>query len=259
MAFDLETTPHQAYCFDLWQQDIHHTQVIREGGTIICGAWRYTDERKTHCISIDAHQRDVYDDRKVVKALYDVLAEADIWLAHNGDRFDVRVFNTRAIYHGLPPLEPKQTIDTLKAARKHFKFARNRLDHLGDRLGCGRKIDTGGFKLWSDIVQAKEKAEKCLDMERREKALRKMIRYNKRDVDLLVDVYNEIRPWMTEHPVMSINQAGMVCRTCQSPNITAQGTRKLKSGTVYQQFKCKECGSWSKARKAEKAKPELVA
>jgi len=258
LAFDLETTPHQVYTWGVWQQDVHHEQVIREGGTIICGAWRYTDEKKCHVASIDANQADVYDDKKVVRELYEAISEADILLAHNGDAFDIKIFNTRAVYHGFPPIQPKQTIDTLKAAKKHFRFARNRLDHLGDRLGCGRKIDTGGFRLWSDIVQAKEKAERCLDPERREKALRKMVKYNKRDVDLLIDVYHELAPWMQSHPNVAVRNPDIACRICGSERVTAQGTKETKTA-IYQQYRCKDCGAWSRSRKADKQRPALTA
>ena len=81
--------------------------------------------------------------------------ESFVLLAHNGDKFDIKKFNAACIKHDLPPVQERQTIDTLKQARKHFRFDSNRLDYLGRFLEVGEKMETGGYTLWNDIVQAK--------------------------------------------------------------------------------------------------------
>jgi DNA polymerase elongation subunit (family B) len=84
-------------------------------------------------------KRDKENDRDLVKDLYDVFDEADILIAHNGDRFDIRKSNARFIQHGLKPPITYKTIDTLKIARRQkFKFDSNRLNDLGHISGSGQ-------------------------------------------------------------------------------------------------------------------------
>ena len=71
--------------------------------------------------------------------------EADVVIAHNGDKFDMRKANAR-FGHYEPPM-PVQQVDTLKVARKYFKFESNKLGDLGEHLGLGNKEVTGGFAL----------------------------------------------------------------------------------------------------------------
>ena len=59
-------------------------------------------------------KKDRTDDYHVVKTIRDTLADADMIIHHNGDRFDIRKINARLIYHGLYPLPKLVALDTLK-------------------------------------------------------------------------------------------------------------------------------------------------
>ena len=78
------------------------------------------------------------------------------------------------------------SIDTLKMARAGFKFNSNKLDYMGDYLGLGQKIKTE-FNLWKDIT-----LKNCPI------AMNKMVKYCKRDVTLLEEVYNKLQPYCLE-------------------------------------------------------------
>ena len=69
-----------------------------------------------------------------------------------GDEFDIKKANARFIYHGLKPTKFYLSIDTKKVAKKYFKFDSNSLSSLGEYLGLGEKVDTGGYSLWKGCL-----------------------------------------------------------------------------------------------------------
>ena len=133
-------------------------------------------EQDTHVTSLvdfpSAYKKDPENDSSLVKALWDLIDEADVVIAHNGDKFDMRKANARFVAHGLGPASPVKQVDTLKVARRYFMFNSNKLDHLGAHLGLGRKVDTGGFETWAGCMRG--------DM----KFWKRMTKYAKQDVDL---------------------------------------------------------------------------
>jgi hypothetical protein len=182
----------------------------------------------------------------VAKKLLDLLDEADIVIAHNGDRFDMRKANARFVYHNLGPVSPVKQIDTLKSARRYFMFNSNKLDNLGKHLGVGAKVDTGGFATWAGCMRG--------DM----KAWKTMTKYAKQDVDLLRNVYMKLRPWMANHPNLNVYSGESCCPTCGSDDLQRRGQRYTQVAT-YQQWYCNSCGAWSRTRMVEDVeKPGLV-
>ena len=82
------------------------------------------------------------DDGRIVKKLWKLLDEADIVIAHNGEKFDIPKINSRFIIHGLNPPKPYKQIDTKKVAAKQFGFSSNKLDALAGYFGFPLKKDT---------------------------------------------------------------------------------------------------------------------
>jgi hypothetical protein len=70
-----------------------------------------------------------------------------------------------------------------------------------------------------------------------------MEEYNIQDVVVLMDVYNRLRPWMTNSPI--VTETSQKCNKCQSYRIIKRGTAD-KNGHVkyFQRFQCKDCGGW---------------
>lgn len=160
---------------------------------------------------------------------------ADVLCAQNGDRFDVRVANKLFVRHKLKPPSPYKTIDTLKIARKYFRFDSNKLDHLGQFLLGRRKIETS-WKLWADCLAGNEAA------------FRKMERYCKMDVQLLYDVYQELKHWHTGHPNQNLyNNTLHQCPVCGG-DTQKRGYNYSRVG-IYQRYQCKVCAAWSQGEK----------
>lgn len=185
------------------------------------------------------YKSDRFDDRALVLDLHSLLSQADVLVAHNGDAFDIKKANARFIVHGLDPIPPLKSIDTLKIARRNFKFNSNKLDDLGNYLGIGRKLAHTGKKLWMD----------CLDGDM--KAWAVMKKYNVQDVLLLERLYKKVRPWAANHPNLNVlTRSAIACPKCTSTNLQKRGFTYTLGGEA-QRYQCLDCYGWCKG-KAEK-------
>jgi DNA polymerase elongation subunit (family B) len=244
LFWDIETSLSVVTTFTLYPKYISHDAILQDWN-IICGAWKFAGDRITHAISVG---KDVTNDKEVVKKLRDVVMSADMIVHHNGDKFDIKMLNTRLIYHGLEPLDKKiLTLDTLKEARKTFRFTSNRLDYLGEFLGVGRKLHTKGG-LWMDVLKGNQKA------------VKEMVKYNKHDVDpLLESVYYKMKPYINHPHMGAFNKDGgciASCPNCASKDLQKRGTALTRAGLFKQRYQCKECGAYSQENNGTKKAPK---
>lgn len=230
--FDVENAPTLGYFWGkLWETSIVS---VTNPWYMLSFSYKWMGEDKVHCHALPDYplfKKDKENDKHLIEDLHDLFDEADILIAHNGDRFDVRKANARFIMQGLKPPSPYKTIDTLKVARRYFHFQSNRLDDLGQYLDVGRKMPHTGFDLWS----------RCMRGERT--AWKTMREYNIKDVLLLEKVYERLKPYMTNHPDLTIYNETPGCPTCGSTHVHRRGfavSRKRK----YRRYHCGSCGSW---------------
>ena len=248
LYYDIETAPNLGYIWAKYEQNV---LAYEREWYMLCISYRWAHEKKTHVVSLldfpELYANDSEDDTEVVKVLWHLLDEADITIAHNGDGFDNKKSNARFIINGLNPPSPFRSIDTLKVARNKFKFNSNTLGDLGGALGLGEKVATGGFSLWQGVMRGDEKAWK------------RMIKYAKQDTDLLVAVYERLKPWMTNHPNHGVYTGeAHTCPGCGSEDLIRRGFKYTQAMT-YQQWHCPDCGTYSRSRKAEDTdRPTLV-
>lgn len=243
LAFDVENLPNIASTWTLYDTRISHNNII-ENQSLISIAWRFLDEKRIHAVSlIDDLKRfksNIYDDYHVVSEFHKVLDTRDdfVLLGHNSDRFDIKKFNTAAIKHGLSPVPERQSIDTLKQARKYFRFDSNRLDYLGRFLEVGEKLETGGYQLWNDIVQAKyPEVGKLPDFDKAVDAVKHMVKYNKNDVKLLIDVFEKLKPYIKTPNWALYNGEKIACTKCGSLDFRTHGWRYNQT-TKKRRFYC---------------------
>lgn len=241
IGYDIETLPAVVFAFDAKTDYISHDHVIREPA-IVCAAWTELGSKRVRSISALDYPGSVYDDKALVKDLRDNLAHADMLIGQNSTRFDTKMLYTRLSTHSLPAMPPIPEFDILTASRKSFKRFSHRLDARGHSLGLGGK-DKVSWDTWRDIAMTAYGGDKAAG----EKALRKMVRYNKRDVSLMMDVYQREKAYYRGHPSLAImaGLTGMNCPTCMSPRVIRQGVRATKGGSTYTRYQCTSCGSWS--------------
>jgi uncharacterized protein YprB with RNaseH-like and TPR domain len=79
------------------------------------------------------------DDRAVLRGIVKELEQYDIWVAHNGQRFDVPFLRTRLLAWGLPALANKKLIDPVLLARNKLRMSFNSLEQVANHLGVNSK------------------------------------------------------------------------------------------------------------------------
>lgn len=234
LFLDIETAPNIGYTWSKYETNV--IEFIKER-YMLCYTVKWLDDKKVITEGLPdfpEYKKDKTDDSALVKKLWEYVDEADVIVAHNGDKFDIKVMNARFLVNGLLPPSPYKTIDTLKEARKRFSFNSNKLTDLGQVLKLGKKLETGGFQLWKDCMAGITKA------------WNKMQRYNKIDVLLLEKVYFKLRPWMATHPNVGINIDRYACIQCGSKKTQKRGFSYAKV-YKYQRYHCQDCGGWSSA------------
>lgn len=236
LFLDIETSPIVGYAWGVYEQNLLK---VLQPSFIICVAWKWLGDRDVTVAALPdfpGYRPGQLNDYKLVKAVHDVLDEADIVIAHNGDKFDVKKLNARFAFHKLNAPSFYQTVDTLKVAKKHFRFDSNTLNSIGSYLTGGEKMNTGGFELWEQCMAGVPAA------------WAKMKRYNVRDIDLLERVYMRLRPFMTAHPNLNViaepARRGMSCPVCLHTDLMKRGFSNTRTGR-RQRFQCNDCGSWS--------------
>lgn len=234
LAWDLETSPNLGYIWSLWNQNVSLGQ-LKETSEVMCFAARWIDEPTSSIIFKSTHADGVDGMRQ---AAWDLLDEADALLSWNGKGFDTKHMQREFLLADLGPTSPFVEIDMLKTARNKFKFVSNKLEHVANQLGLGGKVKHSGFDLWLRCMAGNTEA--WAEMER----------YNKQDVNLLVEIYERFLPWISGHPNQNLYSDGeLVCTRCKSTNHTKEGWRPTQLGW-YQRHKCHDCKGYFSSGKA---------
>lgn len=242
LLLDIETSPLLAYIWSLWDQNTPLVRLESEWCILsFCGKWLgdpriiYHDNR---------HRKDKEDDTILLRKLWKLLDEADMVIAHNGKKFDMRKIKARMLLLGLPPFSPVHVIDTMLEVRKNFAMTSNKLEYLTAKLCTERKSSHGkfpGFVLWRECLKGNLEA------------WQEMEAYNVQDVISMEELYLKIRPWIQGHPnVGNYNdytpeEGQHYCPNCGSDNVIRKGTRNTQVG-VYPRYLCNGCGAWSRGR-----------
>lgn len=164
------------------------------------------------------------------------MEEADVVSAHNGDRFDLTVFNTRLLAHGLKPVPPSKSLDTKKIAKNKFHLPSNKLDDIADFLGIGHKLETHK-SMWFGCEKGDKKDWKL------------MKEYCGKDVLLQEKVLDKILPFTRQLANWNVIMDELRC----CPNPSCGSERIQKRGFHYsataktQRIQCQDCGTWSQS------------
>jgi DNA-directed RNA polymerase subunit RPC12/RpoP len=199
--------------------------------------WLFEDKVYSGCLT--ANEAIAQDDKRIMEGVWELLNEADIVIAHNGDKFDIPKLNTRFLLNGMNPPLPYQSIDTLKHIKRNFAFTSNKLEFVNRMLGLPRKSKHEGFDLWS----------KCYIGE--SESLKNMLDYNVNDVRILEETYLRLRPWIRPHPNTSLfilDEHAYRCPTCGSKDLIEQGKKYYTTVNAYSQFRCGNCGATGRKR-----------
>ena len=245
-VLDLETAAEIALTFSRFNVNLSQNNIIKGGHYILCASWRWIGEDKVNSVSLTPEEIEAGDDSRIVATLFDVYENADAIVAHNGQKFDDKIIKARALVGGFPPFPKVKVLDTLKLAKKHMRLPSNRLDSIGEILGLGRKIDTGGISLWAK-VQAGDVG-----------AMKDMVTYCEQDVNLLYEVYLKLRAFGDAgsdfNAALYHEDDKLRCRTCGETDVAPTG-RTIKTGvSSFAEYRCGHCGAVHRSRVNETTK-----
>lgn len=228
LFYDVETTPLKAYVWRTGKQFIDHTSIVKgEHTKIICIAYKWAHENKIRSLVWDIKKQSC---DKIIDEFSKVLEQADVAIAHNGDKFDVRQINTQRLLSKKKPIAWPTTEDSLKQLRQIFYLPSYKLNYIAKLLLKTSKSPMV-FEDWLDIIERKSK-----------KAQRKMVKYCKRDVKLLAEAYAIIQPFLKPKVNRALISNGN-CVSCGSDKIHSKGTTTLRSGQ-YRRYQCQSCGHY---------------
>jgi hypothetical protein len=138
---------------------------------------------------------------------------------------------------GMLPPSPYKELDLMRAVKAQFKFPSNKLDYVAKTLGVGSKVKHSGFDLWLGAMSGDQKAWKV------------MKKYQIQDVNLLIDLYEKLKPWIKNHPSKPLHGGRETgCVTCGSERLQKRGVAHTASST-YQRYQCQNCGKWMRDSK----------
>ena len=228
LFLDLETTPMQTYTWGLWNQNIAINQIIKSTEVICFGA-RWYGEKQVIFKSVH------HDGKKaMLKEVARLMDEADIVIGWNSANFDSKHLKRELLQNKILPPSPYKDLDLMRVVKSQFKFPSNKLDYVAQTLGVGSKVKHSGFDLWL----------KCMDGD--EAAWKEMKRYQIQDVNLLVDLYQILLPWINNHPSYAIiDNKPNTCVNCGEDKLIARGLAHTNTAS-YQRYVCKSCGKWQR-------------
>lgn len=251
LTIDCETFPLESYTWGLWDQNVGLEQIKTEWSIASYAAKWLHEPKLIYEDTGGRGARYVRKDKRLMKGLWKLLDEADIVVAQNGQKFDVKKINARLIEHGFTPYSPIRIVDTLLVAKKHFGFTSNKLQWMSNHLTDEPKSEHKkfpGFELWKACLADNPAAWK------------EMKKYNCQDVVATEKVYLKQLPWISSHPNRAAYAPGLTprCPKCESPRVQRRGYEVTQQGRYPRVF-CLECKGWSRLKQSAILKEQRAA
>lgn len=238
LVFDIETLPIQAYVWGLWDQNISLNQIKTDWTIAAWAAKWYADPASKTMYMDNSKSKNIQDDKALVMGLSKLLNQADIIITQNGEQFDIKKLNTRAVINKLPPIKPCKSTDILKEGRKVFKFTSHKLAYVSEVLNDKYKKlehkEYPGFDLWKAILNGDQKAWTV------------MKKYCIHDVLSTEEAYSKIQGWIkTQNMASYLDGTNIRCK-CGSGSVERRGYTYTDTAK-YQRYQCVTCGKWSRS------------
>lgn len=201
LFLDIETSPIFAAVWSLWQQGGIGLSQIKTDWHILsfCAKWGHSEDV---IYKDQRNAKNIEDDFLLLKELWKLLDEADIVVAHNGRRFDVKKINARFILNDFTKPSSYRVIDTLEIAKQQFAFTSNKLEYLTDNLCSEHKklkhSKFPGYELWKECLKGNPEA------------WEEMEEYNITDVLSLEELYHILSGWDNKLPNLDVYYDGEV-------------------------------------------------
>ncbi len=249
LFLDIETLQGLAAVFNRYNEVIPASSMLAQPALLMV-AWKWQHEKKVNVLSVRSVSTKV-----LLEEIHKLIEQADAIVGHNLAKFDMPWLRKEMLINNLPPISEPHVIDTLRVARKLFKFTSNRLGDLGTYLGIGDKHKNVGH-LWVELSKLRLAAggsvEALSQSKEFDELLLKMEKYCKNDVyPLQQRVYERLAPWIPKFPALRA-QSGTTpnyCNVCNSSKVRKWGIRLLRTMWV-QRHRCIDCGHTMDGKRA---------
>ena len=219
--------------------DIEATNLNADFGYILCISWKFLGNDRVHTISIvesPSFKNDPTDDSYVVGEFQKVSESVDMIVTWYGTRFDVPFVNSRLLYHDLPILPPIPHVDGWRIAKYKLKLHSNRLASVLAFLNLPDKTPLSG-PIWQKATAGHKQS------------IKYVVEHCEQDVRMLEKAYLKIRSLTAQHPNLALTSpyhTGIMCPVCKSQKMQKRGFQINQGLTIFQRFRCMDCGKWSK-------------
>jgi hypothetical protein len=165
LLVDIETKPKKSWHWNVWEENINHTMMI-EDGAILSWSAKWIGEKEIFYKDQRGKEKDLMNDKELLKPLVKLMSEADIIVWQNGDSFDYGEINNRIAEHSLPIPNEYKTIDTKKIAKRHLRLPWYSLAYMTARFNKKYKKqehkEFPGWDLWGQCMRGNRKAWECM-------------------------------------------------------------------------------------------------
>jgi DNA polymerase elongation subunit (family B) len=237
LIFDVETLPIVAYAWKVWDENISEKQIIKDW-CILSWSAKWLNDNKILSDVLTPKEAVYRDDKRLISSFWKLIDEADVVIAHNGKRFDIKKVNTRFWKHKLNKPSSYKVVDTLTSVKSVFSLNHNSQNSVAKFLEIQEKLDTD-FSLWAACDRGDSRA------------LKYMLEYNEQDVRMLETIYLEMREWIPNHPDLRVYNNVDGCPVCLEGNHTRLEFYVANS-KKYPEFRCNSCGAVWHSSKAIK-------
>jgi uncharacterized protein YprB with RNaseH-like and TPR domain len=223
--------------------DIEASNLSADFGIVLCVGFKEVGAGKPEVLNIldylyEGDHRDLIKaERRLLKDVSEHLLASDVWLTHYGTWYDIPFINTRLLYHDLPVVPPNFAhLDTWKISRNRLKLRNNRLITLSEFLGTKEEKNAIKPEQW---LRALSGHKPSMDY---------IVEHCRRDVVVLAETYQRIRPLVIDHPNKGLIDGRGGCSVCGKTKLHARGFHVTRT-RKYQRYQCQNCGAWSKGTK----------
>lgn len=238
LIVDIETSPMEVYTFGLFDQNIGLNQIIEDWSILSWSAKWLDDPAEKIMFMSTRHQKNKRADKRIVKALRNLMDKADIIVGQNSKRFDVKKINAKIEEHELPQPSKYEQIDTMVMAKKHFGFTSNKLEYMTNKLCTKYKKlkhkKFPGFEMWSECLLNNQEAWDEMEI------------YNKHDVLATEELYTKLIKWGSPVNFSVYNDGDNTC-SCGNTKFIKDGHAYTRTGK-FQRFRCSQCRSPSRSK-----------
>lgn len=234
LIFDIETAPMLGYIWGLFDQTVALNQLKNDWYILSWSAKWLFDAPENVMYQDQRKAKNIEDDSKLLKRIWELLDEADVVITQNGKHFDVKKLNARFIQNGFPPPSSFRHIDTYQIAKAKFGFTSNKLEYMTDKLCTVYKklkhAKFSGFELWKQCLSGNIEAWKEMEV------------YNKYDVLSLEELYTILAPWDTSINFNVFHDELEHQCNCGCTEFSRRGFKYTNTGKFHRLI-CDNCGA----------------